>query len=336
MLIPKDTLKQFKDKAQSILAPSKSHYNEFHARLLERQVLMQARFLLDLNCAKPFLSDLSELEFSVFSQWGEDGIINWLVSRIPGIPEKFIEFGVENYRESNTRLLLLLRNWVGIVIDGSEHNIQDIRQQDIFWRHSLIAKTCFLDKDNINAILQDSGFSGRVGVLSIDIDGNDFWVWQAIQSVEPVIVVIEYNAVFGDINDLTIPYSPDFIRNNSHYSNLYFGASLSALIKLGAMKGYTFLGTTSSGCNAFFVLDEFSSCITSALLASWAYPSKYRESRDTHGHLTFIDGCNRGKQIEHLPLLNPFTNASASLSDYSCVYSCEWASGSKTLHKSFR
>ena len=83
--------------------------------------------------------DLGDVEFSCFSQWGEDGIINWLISNLPPIPKKFVEFGVENYQESNTRLLLYLHNWQGLVIDSSNDHIQDIKAQDISWRYQIDA-----------------------------------------------------------------------------------------------------------------------------------------------------------------------------------------------------
>ena len=79
--------------------------------------------------------DLGDVEFSCFSQWGEDGIINWLISKLPSIPKKFVEFGVENYQESNTRLLLYLHNWRGLVIDSSNDHIQDIKAQDLSLIH---------------------------------------------------------------------------------------------------------------------------------------------------------------------------------------------------------
>ena len=300
-------------------------------RLLERQTVMQALTLARQNRTLSLLHDLSEVEFSAFSQWGEDGIIDWLVSRVPDIPKTFIEFGVEDYRESNTRLLLQLRNWRGLVMDGSAEHIGDICSQDIYWRHGLTAKCAFIDRDNINRLLEDGGMIGPVGLLSVDIDGNDYWVWKSIEVVSPAIVVAEYNAVFGDIHPLTIPYRDDFKRTLAHHSNLYFGASLPALIQLGRYKGYTYVGTTSTGCNAFFVRDDLAASVTTALSNSWCYPSHVREARDQNRNLLFLDGAARAKHIAYLPLVNPQTGAQTSLAECGELYSESWKTGQRAL-----
>lgn len=297
----------------------------------ERQMVMQAQILVANYRNLAQLDDLGDVEFSAFSQWGEDGIIDWLVARLPRIPRTFIEFGVEDYRESNTRLLLQLRNWRGLVMDGSADHIRDIRSQDIYWRHGLTANCAFIDRDNINRLLEDGGMSGPVGLLSVDIDGNDYWVWKSIDVVNPAIVVAEYNAVLGDIHALTVPYRADFQRTQAHHSNLYFGASLPALIELGRQKGYTFVGTTSTGCNAFFVRDDFAAKVTPALSGAWGYPSQVREARDENRNLLFLDGAARATQIAHLPLVNPVTGAQTSLAECGELYSDAWKAGQRAL-----
>lgn len=321
------TLGKIKMKASAWL----QHSNAPLRHILERQTIMQALSLAHFNRALTILSDLAEVEFSAFSQWGEDGIIDWLVARMPGIPRTFIEFGVEDYRESNTRLLAQLRNWRGLLMDGSEDHIREIRSQDIYWRHGLTAKYAFIDRDNINRLLEAEGMVGRVGLLSVDIDGNDYWVWKSINVVSPAIVVAEYNAVLGDLHALSIPYRADFQRTQAHHSNLYFGASLPALIDLGRQKGYTFVGTTSTGCNAFFVRDDLSAMVTPALSGAWAYPSQVREARDENSNLLFLDGANRAMQISHLPLVNPVTGLRTSLAECGQLYSDAWKAGQRLL-----
>lgn len=297
----------------------------------ERQLVMQAQLLAANRRALTQLDDLGEVEFSAFSQWGEDGIIDWLVGRLPEIPRTFIEFGVEDYRESNTRLLLRLRNWRGLVMDGSADRISDIRSQDIYWRHSLTATCAFIDKDNINSLLEEAGMIGLVGLLSVDIDGNDYWVWKSIEVVIPAIVVTEYNAVLGDIHSLTVPYRADFQRTQTHHSNLYFGASLPALIQLGRTKGYTFIGTTTTGCNAFFVRDDLAAKVTPALTGAWGYPSRVREARDEDGTLLYLDGAARALEIAHLALVDPATGVTTSLAECANVYSDLWNAGQRAL-----
>jgi hypothetical protein len=293
----------------------------------ERQLILQCLLAAKMNRSLARISILADAEFCGFSQWGEDGIIDWLVERLPGIPRTFVEFGVGNYRESNTRLLLFLRNWRGLVMDGSAEHVSGIQRQDIYWRYDLTAKCAFIDRDNINKLISTAGFKGDIGLLSVDIDGNDYWVWQAIDVVSPSIVICEYNAVFGDRYQLSVPYQADFQRTRAHYSNLYFGASLPAFMKLGEEKGYTFVGTTSTGCNAFFVRDDFAPLIVDVLDNISAFPSSLRESRDAQGGLVFARGMERGKMIQNLPLVGLAKNQTTTLVECGEIYSPEWVKG---------
>lgn len=297
--------------------------------LLERQLMIQTLACAKDNRVLTNINDLSTVEFCTFSQWGEDGIIDWLVERLQSIPKKFIEFGVEDYRQSNTRLLLQLRNWQGLIMDGSSDHINDIQNQEIYWRYELEAKCAFIDRDNINKLINEAGFSGEIGLLSIDIDGNDYWVWQALDVVRPAIVVCEYNAVLGDIYSLTVPYKPDFQRTQTHHSNLYFGASIRALIKLGQQKGYQFVGTSSTGCNAFFIRNDLAPIILNSLDCVSAYPSSVREARDEMGKLLFTSGTQRSHLVEHLSLMDLENNSETTLADCTNLYSSEWASRKK-------
>ncbi len=296
-------------------------------QITEKGVLLTAAVLAIENSARQRLKALHDVEFSVYSQWGEDGIIDWLIERLPDIPHTFIEFGVEDYRESNTRLLLKMRNWSGLVIDGSQKNIDDIKNQGIYWRHELTARCAFIDRDNINHLIESAGLMGEIGLLSVDIDGNDYWVWQAIEVVSPVIVVCEYNAVLGDVYPITIPYQASFQRTNADPSNLYFGASIQALISLGQSKGYTFVGTTLTGVNAFFIRNDCASTITMALKAVYAFPSKFREARDTKGNLLYLNGNCRREVINNLPFVDPISGESIDLSNLKEIYSSKWLEG---------
>lgn len=248
--------------------------------------------------------ELQDNEFQVFSQWGEDGIIQMLLRHIE-IPNKiFIEFGVENYTESNTRFLLVNDNWAGLVIDGSHEHISYIKQDSIYWRHNLKAVQAFIDKDNINKIIAENGIKGEIGILSIDIDGNDYWVWQAIDVVDPAIVIIEYNSIFGKDKAVTIPYNPFFVRSKAHYSMLYAGASLKALYNLGKSKGYSFLGCNSVGNNAFFVRQDLKPTAIKELTLEEGYiASQFRESRDEQGNLSYLSWDEGNKILSSLPLV---------------------------------
>lgn len=259
-------------------------------------------------------ASLRDVEFRVFSQYGDDGIIQYLLQHVDA-PESFIEFGVETYRESNTRFLLVKDNWRGLVIDGSESNVASIRTLAEHWRHDLTALASFITRDNINDLFSGAGFTGEVGLLSIDIDGNDYWVWEAIDVVSPVVVVAEYNSVFGPEAKVSVPYAADFTRRAAHHSHLFFGASLAALCDLAERKGYAFVGSNSNGNNAYFVrLDQLGD-LPALSAAEGHVESRFRESRDAAGNLTHLTGAARLDEIAHLSVHDFSTGSVRPLRD---------------------
>lgn len=196
---------------------------------------------------------LNSYEFKAFSQFGEDGIIQYLISILDIKNNFFIEFGVENYDEANTRFLLENNNWSGLLIEADKEHVKEIKKKDLYWKNNINVLNEFITRENINKILSNTKVPREIGLLSIDIDGNDYWIWEKINVIEPSIVIIEYNARFGIDMSVTIPYDEKFSRFNLKYSNIYFGASLSALYKLGKKKNYSLVGTNINGNNAFFV-----------------------------------------------------------------------------------
>ncbi len=241
------------------------------------------------QCAASNSPNLQDHEFKVFSQWGEDGILQFLLRRVPISRKIFIEFGVENYTESNTRFLLTNDNWSGLVIDGSQEHVDFIRNDSIYWRHNLKACCAFITRDNINDLFRQNGLSGEIGLLSIDIDGNDYWVWEQIDAVQPAIIVAEYNSRFGPERAVTVPYDPNFVREKAHYSCAYYGASLAALVALGKRKGYAFVGSNSAGNNAFFVRRDLRPDELPELSAADGYVRRqFREARDEQGLLAHL------------------------------------------------
>jgi hypothetical protein len=249
-------------------------------------------------------ADLRASEFRAFSQWGEDGIIQRLVHTVPIERKLFVEFGVQDYSESNTRFLLLNDNWSGLVMDGDEANIAAIRRSDLFWRHNIKAQRAFVTRENIDELLRGNGVEGDIGLLSIDIDGNDYWVWEAISSIAPRIVIAEYNARFGPQRSVTIPNDPAFTRQRAHFSMIYYGASLAALTRLGNRKGYALVGCNSAGNNAFFVRRDCMPASLSERSAESAYvASAFREARDEQGRLQFLSPEEESRLLRELPLV---------------------------------
>jgi len=247
--------------------------------------------------------NLNHFEFKVFSQWGEDGIIDYLISNLEIKNKTFIEFGVENYSEANTKFLLLNRNWSGLILDSSNENIQNIREKEFYWKYSLNAKCEFITKENVNSVLKQSNFDKNLGLLSIDIDGNDYWIWEEIKDFDSSIVVIEYNSRFGKEKSYVVPYENNFQRLKKHYSGLYYGASLKALIKLGIKKGYSFVCCNSAGNNAFFVKkDLLNDKVKENNLENGFVINKFRESRTKDGNLAYLSKNEEQKIIFALPL----------------------------------
>jgi hypothetical protein len=278
-----------------------STQQEVRTKVDEAKIL-SAKILINQMKQRVDISSITEAEFNVFSQSGDDGILQYLIHQTRPASKTFVEFGVQNYTESNTRFLLMNDNWNGLVIDGSESNINYIKNDGISWRYGLNAVHAWIDKDNINALFSQNGIRGEIGILSIDIDGNDYWVWEQINGVAPVIVIVEYNSVFGGKYAFTVPYDPNFYRTQAHYSNLYWGSSLKALELLGEKKGYALVGSNSAGNNAYFVRKDKLGALQSLAGEDAFVVSSYRESRDKDGNLTYVGGEKRLNVIADMPV----------------------------------
>jgi hypothetical protein len=196
----------------------------------------------------PYLNGFS---YKVYSQHGEDGIINEIFNRI-GITNKvFVEFGVQDGLESNGHFLLF-NGWRGLWIDGNKEYFKKLKEyfSEPLSSKQLTAVNAFITAENINDLIGQNGFNGEIDLLSIDIDGNDYWIWQAIKCIQPRVVAIEYNAKFPPPCEWVMEYNPSHIWDESDKQ----GASLKSLELLGNELGYRLVGT--NGVNAFFVKKE--------------------------------------------------------------------------------
>jgi hypothetical protein len=283
-----------------------SSYYKINRKEIQELKMLVAKKLV-IHSAKA--SSILDAEFKVFSQWGDDGIIQYLINNISITNKVFVEFGVENYSEANTRFLLMNNNWSGLVIDGSEENIQYVKNDDIYWKYNLTAKHSFVTAENINDLIKNENISGNIGILHIDIDGNDYWIWKTINVVDADIVIVEYNSVFGSKRPITIPYDASFIRTKAHYSNLYYGTSLTSIYDLDKEKGYVFVGCNSAGNNAYFVKKEKAVNLKELSVDEGYVQSQFKESRNSNGQLTFLYGEKRLNEIKGLSVFNTRTNA---------------------------
>ena len=213
--------------------------------------------MLDSGGSLPRLSDVG---FKVYSQTDEDGILLYIFSLVGEANKKCVEICAGNGIECNTANLIINHGWSGLLIDGNSSLVE--QGQEFYRTHkntSVYPPTfvcAWITRNNINTILHESGFDGEVDLLSIDVDGVDYWLWDAIDAITPRVVVVEYQDIIGPEKALTVPYSDDF--NAYQYPTTrgmpnFCGASLPAFVKLAKKKGYRLVGCNQYGYNAFFM-----------------------------------------------------------------------------------
>jgi len=190
--------------------------------------------------------------YKVYSQNDEDGIIAEIFNRIGTTNKTFVEFGVQNGLESNTHYLLH-KGWKGLWIEGSDMHCLEIQKlfSTPIKNGALRITNAFIDRDNINSLIRGGGISGMIDLLSIDIDGNDYWVWESINCVQPRVVVIEYNAKFPPDYEWIMKYNKNHIWDGDGDN---YGVSLKSLEVLGSRLNYQIV--YANGVNAFFVKQE--------------------------------------------------------------------------------
>ena len=254
------------------------------------------------------IKDINDLDYKVFSQAGEDGIIDYLLYSLNIKKPKFIEIGVGDYRESNTRFVYERSSCKGLIVDVIENLEQKVKGNINFWKGDLKVVEKEIDSENIIETLNENNFSKDIDLFSLDIDGIDYWVLEKLPNEFSKIIVVEYNAIFGDKLMVSVPNIKGFQRYKYHYSYLCFGASLKALINLLNKKGYIFLGTNLLRTNAFFVLKKFKDKINLDLSntnqLNKHVDSHIRESRNKKGGLNYLSGKNRLKEIENCEVVD--------------------------------
>lgn len=272
--------------------------------------------LLTRNQVPGEIKDLRQAEFKVFSQWGEDGIIQFLTKVVPIAQRSFVEIGVENYWESNTRFLLMHDHWAGVIIDASDTHARFLQQSGLRWRYNIEAMTAFVTRENIDELLTSGGIPEDLGLLSLDIDGMDYWVLEAIKAASARILIVEYNSRFGCTRPVTVPYKAVFNRTAAHYSNCYYGASLAAFYEYARKHGYAFVGANTAGTNAFFVRrDVLPPALRALTLEEGFVASQTRESRAPDGSLTCLSTTAERELIKDLPVVDILDHSTVRLRD---------------------
>ncbi len=222
----------------------------------------RCRIQLDNLSRRELLSDYpyadSEHRFwnqraSLHSQNGEDGLVLELIRAIGNPHRKTIEMCCGD-NGGNSGALIFELGWSGLLVDGDQERLDRLRDKHSHDPDRVKLEQAWITCENVNDLIRNGGVSGPVDLLSVDVDGVDYWLWQAIDACTPDIVIAEYNASFGPERSVTVPYAPDFARPTDF--RLYYGASLTALERLGRTKGYRLIGVEPRGVNAFFLRDE--------------------------------------------------------------------------------
>jgi hypothetical protein len=189
--------------------------------------------------------------FGLLSQNGEDGITLALLNATGSGGRRFAEIGCGR-NGGNSGFLASELGWSGLMVDADPVCTMVARQRFHPERVSVVGT--WVTRENVDELLREHGCAGELDFLSVDIDGNDYWIWEALTASTPRIVVIEYNALLGPERSVVVPYDPDFDRHRLEPT--YCGASLPALARLGVRKGYRLVAVDPSGVNAFFLRED--------------------------------------------------------------------------------
>lgn len=262
--------------------------------------------------------NLFDAEIQVFSQWGEDGILDFLCDELGIAKPRILELGCGNLLESNSRFLLESRCASAVVVDAREDLIGTVTDLPLAWRTTIIPVQSWITPESVvglQAMAHDQ--LGGVDVISLAIDGNDFWVASALDWTSVRLVVVEYNPILGPWQPVAIPRDDDFNRGHAHYSGLYFGASLGAWIHFFTAQGLSIVGTNRAGNNAFFVrvaerdrisVDDFGA-EAMAVAVDW----RVREARGLGGALALRGWADYASELASLPLVNTATGETTTL-----------------------
>lgn len=240
------------------LRREKARIDERAALDKKLQMLLALQYKDRLEAGKPPL-DFREVEFRTFSQNAEDGILHYIFSLIGGGSKRVVEMCASDGIECNAANLIINHGWKGLLVEGREEYVRRGRNlygllSDTFVRPPVFVQE-WITAESVNHVIRHNGFHGDVDLLSLDLDGVDYWVWKAIDCIHPRVVVLEYNAIWSAAHAVTIPYRADFRMDFSRVP-FYHGASLAAFVKLGREKGYRLVGCERSQVNAVFIRSD--------------------------------------------------------------------------------
>jgi len=251
---------------------------------------------------------LSDVDYKIFSQNGEDGILDYLIHQLNLEKPKFIEIGVGDYTEANTRFIFERCSPKGTIVDCIENLEDKVKKNLKLWKGELKIINKIVNSKNIIEIMQESNCSSDLDIFSLDIDGIDYWIIDKLPKNFSKIVVLEYNSTFGNEIEVTIPNIENFDRTKYHYSNLCFGMSFQAAIKLMEKKNFYYIGTNLFNNNIFFISKKFSKekYFKNLVIGKSEYNGDafFRESRDKDGNLNYLSGKKKLREISECKVVD--------------------------------
>ncbi len=229
--------------------------SDLGSQVSQTQLFFHYQLLRSLKLPLPKFEDTG---FRVYSQNDEDGLLLYLFSLIGTTNKVCVDVGSGSPYGANTTNLICNWGWTGLLIEGDENAVKQAKHFFESHKDTWICPpkviNAWVTAENINDLLQENGFLGEVDLLCLDLDGIDYWIWKSLHIVQPRVVVVEYMNIWDSDHSVTVPYTPDFNRFDTHPD--FFGASLSAFVKLGREKDYRLVGCNRYGFNAFFVRSD--------------------------------------------------------------------------------
>tara|TARA_B100001121_G_scaffold255834_1_gene233482 strand:+ start:773 stop:1738 length:966 start_codon:yes stop_codon:yes gene_type:complete len=247
------------------------------------------------------IKKLFEVDYKIFSQNGEDGILDYILYQLEIQKPKFLEIGVGDYSESNTRFIFERCSSKGTIIDSLDNLEEKVKKNVLLWKGELNIINKNINSENILKILNEYDTLKQLDLFSLDIDGIDYWILEKMPQNFSKIAILEYNPLFGAELEITVPNIDNFNRTQYHYSNLCFGMSLKAAINLMEKKNFYFVGTNLFKNNAFFVSKYYPKNKFFQNLTiedpTYSVNATFRESRDIKGNLNYLSGKKKIQEI---------------------------------------
>ena len=268
---------------------------------IEKKIMIGNSHFLNMRSKYADLKKLNSVDYKIFSQNGEDGIINYLTSQLKINKPKFIEIGVGDYSESNTKFIFETESPHGMIIDCIKNFREKVKENTLIWKGQLEIIEQKVSSKNILHLINSKNFFENLDIFSLDIDGVDYWILKELPKNFSKIAIIEYNPIFGVEKNITVPNIDNFNRTDYHYSNLCFGMSLKAAIKVMEEKNFYFVGVNLMRNNAFFISNIFPKDHYFKNLQvdnlEKINNANFQESRDQNGNLNYLGGKKKIQEI---------------------------------------